>query len=146
MLDKKQIRMKLEIFLNSVEREFTDIYIAAVDAAKNKRIKKYIFKPSGKTFWVVLGKEKKEYLVTNWINKGNVIYACSCPDYLFRAMLKTKSKKINRRNFCYHIIARIISELNELKKELGEDFNERFLPTIHELKDDSLKDFLKRFI
>jgi len=136
---------KLEILLNKIEREFTDIYVAAAEAVKKKRVRKYVFRSSEKVFWTVIGKEGKEYITTSWVREGNIIYACSCPDYLFHAMLKTRAEKINRRNFCYHIVARIISEINELRRDLGHKYNESALPTIIRLDERSIKTFLKRF-
>ncbi len=137
---------KLESFIGKVEREFTEIYIAGAEAVKKKRVRKYIFRPSGKIFWTVLGKEGNEYLVTEWNSSNNIIYACSCPDYLFHAMLKTRADNMVRRNFCYHIIARVISELNELKKELKHSFNDYALPNVIYLNDNEIKDFLRRFL
>lgn len=138
---------KLTVFLDNIERKFTDIYIAAAEAVKKRRVRKYIFEPSRKIFWTVMGKEGREYIITSWISGNNhTVYACSCPDYLFRAMLKTRAEKMNRRNFCYHIVARVISEINELKKDLRQKYNKNALPTIIYLKDNSIRSFLKRFL
>lgn len=147
-MNNKQKLRYLESFLYKVEREFTDIYIAAAEAVKKRRVRKYLLYKGNKkkVFWSVLGREGKEYLITEWMHNENIIYACSCPDYLFRAMLKTGAKVLVRRNFCYHIVSRIISEINELKKELKLEFNKSALPVTIELKNVSLQEFLKKFV
>lgn len=55
------------------------------------RVKKYVFRPSGRVRWIVVGR-RFEYIVL-----PNVPY-CSCDDYFFRVVHRGKPS-------CYHIEA-----------------------------------------
>lgn len=59
-------------------------------------VKKYVFKPSGKIIWIVVGR-KKEYFV---IPK---IY-CQCDDFYINVVIRRKM------SFCYHLFAQAIAE------------------------------------
>ena len=41
---------------------FGSRFTKALDALKENRVKKYIFKPSGRTVWIVVGRER-DYLI-----------------------------------------------------------------------------------
>ena len=73
-----------------------DRFLRALEAVKNGKVKKYVFKPSGKVIWIVVGK-KREYIVL-----PNVSF-CSCDDYYYRIMNEEVS-------LCYHLIACWIAE------------------------------------
>ncbi len=120
----------LEKLIELALRNFPDIYHMALSAVKQRSVKKYIFEPSKRTLWVVIGKDG-EYIVREWLKNSKIKHACSCPDFLFHVMLKTrKEKPIRKRSFCYHIIAKAIAELNELRKNLGENYDEKLLPEL----------------
>lgn len=59
-------------------------------------VKKYVFKPSGKIVWIVVGR-KKEYFV---IPK---LY-CQCDDFYINVVIRRKM------GFCYHLFAQAIAE------------------------------------
>ena len=63
---------------------------------KEKRVKKYIFKPSGRTVWIVVGKER-DYLIFP------AAEFCSCDDFYFRVM----DRKVH---MCYHLLAQKMAE------------------------------------
>jgi len=88
------------------ERKMTDAHISRLSAAfgsrfaraqeavRDGRIKKYLFKPSGRIVWIVVGKER-DYLVMP------AAEFCSCDDFYF---------KFDQGHLCYHIIAQRLAD------------------------------------
>jgi len=68
----------------------------AWEALQEGRIKKYIFKPSGRVVWIVVGKER-DYLIMP------AAAFCTCDDYYFRVM----DREVH---LCYHLIAQKMAE------------------------------------
>ena len=66
----------------------------ALEALNESRIKKYIFQPTGRVVWIVVGKNR-DYLVMPEIDY------CSCYDFYFQ---------FDRGHVCYHIIAQKLAE------------------------------------
>jgi len=66
----------------------------ALEALKESRVKKYVFQPSGRIVWIVVGKQR-DYLVMPAADY------CSCSDFYFL---------FHRGHVCYHIIAQKLSE------------------------------------
>jgi len=66
----------------------------ALDALNESRIKKYVFQPSGRIVWIVVGKER-DYLVMPAIDY------CSCDDFYYQ---------FDHGHICYHIIAQKLAE------------------------------------
>jgi len=66
----------------------------ALDVLQEGRVKKYVFKPSGRVVWIVVGK-RRDYLVMPAIDY------CSCYDFYFQ---------FDRGHICYHIIAQKLAE------------------------------------
>lgn len=75
---------------------FGSRFIKAWKAVKDGRVKKYIFKPSGRVVWIVVGRER-DYLIMPSAE------FCSCDDFYFRVM----DKEVH---LCYHLIAQKIAE------------------------------------
>jgi len=75
---------------------FGSRFTKAWEALKERRVKKYLFKPSGRVVWIVVGRER-DYLVMPAAD------FCSCDDFYFRVM----DKQIH---LCYHLIAQKIAE------------------------------------
>jgi len=73
-----------------------DRFSRALEAVKKRKVKKYVFKPSGRVIWIVVGK-KREYIVLPKVS------FCSCDDYYYRIMNDEAS-------LCYHLIACWIAE------------------------------------
>ncbi|MEN3048003.1 MAG: hypothetical protein ABDH63_04395 [Candidatus Caldarchaeales archaeon] len=59
--------------------------------AEEGRVKRYVFRPSGRVVWVVVGR-RREYIVMPEVNY------CTCDDYYFRVIGGQKPS-------CYHIAA-----------------------------------------
>ena len=78
---------------------FGSRFLKAQEALNEGRIKKYMFEPSGRIVWIVVGRER-EYIVMPAAD------FCSCDDFYFRAM----DKKIH---LCYHLIAQKLAEALE---------------------------------
>ncbi len=74
---------------------FGQRFIKALDTLKENRVKKYVFKPSGRTVWIVIGRER-DYLIMPEAE------FCMCDDFYFRVL----DRKIH---LCYHLIAQKIA-------------------------------------
>jgi len=70
---------------------FGQRFTRAFEALKEGRVKKYVFKPSGRTVWIVVGKER-DYLIMPESE------FCSCDDFYFRVL----DREIH---LCYHLLA-----------------------------------------
>ncbi len=79
----------------------------AIRALQRGRIKKYVFKPSKRVVWIVVGKEK-DYQIIPGAN------FCTCDDFFFRVM----SEEIH---LCYHIIAQKLAEAIGTYEEFEEE-------------------------
>jgi predicted nucleic acid-binding Zn finger protein len=71
--------------------------INAFEALKEERVKKYVFKPSDKVVWIVVGKERDYLLIPE-------AEFCSCDDFYFRVL----DREIH---LCYHLIAQKIANI-----------------------------------
>ena len=83
-------------------KNLTDLYdlfgqrfTKALEALKENRVKKYVFKPSNRIVWIVVGRER-DYLIMPEAE------FCTCDDFYFRVL----DKKIH---LCYHLIAQKIA-------------------------------------
>jgi len=74
---------------------FGQRFTKAFEALKENRVKKYVFKPSGRTVWIVVGRER-DYLIMPEAE------FCTCDDFYFR-VLDTEV------HLCYHLIAQKIA-------------------------------------
>ncbi|OYT44449.1 hypothetical protein B6U84_04060 [Candidatus Bathyarchaeota archaeon ex4484_40] len=95
-------------------------FMRGLRLALDGRVKRYIFKPSGRELWVVVG-ESREYLIL-----PHAPY-CSCDDYYYAVM-------DGKAMLCQHLIAyRIASQLGIFDKVEEED--NRYGDLIAELKE-----------
>jgi predicted nucleic acid-binding Zn finger protein len=78
---------------------FGQRFTRAFEALKENRVKKYVFKPSGKTVWIVVGKER-DYLIMAQAE------FCTCDDFYFRVL----DREVH---LCYHLIAQKIANVLE---------------------------------
>ena len=83
-------------------KNLTDLYelfgprfTKALDALKENRIKKYVFKPSNRIVWIVVGRERDYLLMPE-------AKFCTCDDFYFRVL----DRKVH---LCYHLIAQKIA-------------------------------------
>lgn len=74
---------------------FGQRFTKVLNALKENRVKKYVFKPSGRTVWIVIGRER-DYLIMPEAE------FCMCDDFYFRVL----DRKIH---LCYHLIAQKIA-------------------------------------
>ena len=74
---------------------FGQRFTKALNALKENRVKKYVFEPSGRKVWIVIGRER-DYLIMP------AAEFCMCDDFYFRVL----DKKIH---LCYHLIAQKIA-------------------------------------
>jgi predicted nucleic acid-binding Zn finger protein len=87
---------------------FGSRFIKAWEAVQKDRVKKYIFSPSGRIVWVVVGREREYQIMP-------VAGFCSCDDFYFRVMDR-------ETNICYHLIAQKLADtLNQYDKIDEED-------------------------
>jgi predicted nucleic acid-binding Zn finger protein len=74
---------------------FGQRFTKALEALKENRVKKYVFKPSNRVVWIVVGRERDYLLMPE-------AEFCMCDDFYFRVL----DKKIH---LCYHLIAQKIA-------------------------------------
>jgi predicted nucleic acid-binding Zn finger protein len=75
---------------------FGERFVRAWDLVIQRRIKKYIFKPSEKEIWVAIG-SRGEYMI--YSRSGY----CSCSDFYFRVL-------DNEIALCYHLLAQKLAK------------------------------------
>jgi predicted nucleic acid-binding Zn finger protein len=83
--------------LTALYETFGQRFTKAFEALKENRVKKYVFKPSGKTIWIVVGKER-DYLIMAQAE------FCTCDDFYFRVLDR-------QVHLCYHLIAQKIANV-----------------------------------
>ncbi|NWG10203.1 hypothetical protein HXY33_00365 [Candidatus Bathyarchaeota archaeon] len=71
-------------------------FTKAFEALKENRVKKYVFKPSKKTVWIVVGKERDYLLMPE-------AEFCTCDDFYFRVLDR-------QVHLCYHLIAQKLAK------------------------------------
>ena len=76
---------------------FGQRFTKAFEALKEGRVKRYNFKPSGRTVWIVVGKERDYLLMPE-------AEFCSCDDFYFRVL----DKEIH---LCYHLLAQKLASI-----------------------------------
>lgn len=69
----------------------------AWEILKEDRVKKYVFKLSGRVIWIVVGRDR-EYLIYH------VVGYCSCDDFYFNVI-------DGKVSLCHHLIARKLAEV-----------------------------------
>lgn len=81
--------------LTKLYEVFSQRFTRAFEALKENRVKKYVFKPSGRIVWIVVGKER-DYLIMAQAD------FCTCDDFYFRVLDR-------QVHLCYHLIAQKIA-------------------------------------
>jgi predicted nucleic acid-binding Zn finger protein len=71
-------------------------FTKAWEALKEERVKKYVFSPSGRVVWIVVGREREYQIMP-------AAGFCSCDDFYFRVM----DREVH---ICYHLIAQKIAD------------------------------------
>ena len=75
---------------------FGSRFIKAWEVVQEDRVKKYIFSPSGRIVWIVVGREREYQIMP-------AAGFCSCDDFYFRVMDR-------ETNICYHLIAQKVAD------------------------------------
>ncbi|MEM1538506.1 MAG: hypothetical protein QXK12_02555 [Candidatus Nezhaarchaeales archaeon] len=75
---------------------YGDRFLKALEAVDLGHVKKYLLTPSGRFFWVVVGKER-DY----WVLPG---FFCTCDDFYVNVVTRARSK------YCYHLLAQALAE------------------------------------
>jgi len=83
--------------LTKLYEVFGQRFTRAFEALKENRVKKYVFKPSGRIVWIVVGK-KRDYLIMPEAE------FCTCDDFYFRVL----DKEVH---LCYHLIAQKLAKI-----------------------------------
>jgi predicted nucleic acid-binding Zn finger protein len=73
-----------------------DRFWKALQAVASDLVKKYIFEPSGREAWIVVGKSR-DYRVLSKVY-------CDCEDFYINVIVKRDA------DLCYHIFAKILAE------------------------------------
>jgi len=79
---------------NRLSMAFGSRFERAMKALTERRVKKYVFRPSGRVVWVVVGRHR-DYVVM-----PEAVF-CTCDDFYFR---------FDEGHLCYHIIAQRLAE------------------------------------
>jgi predicted nucleic acid-binding Zn finger protein len=74
---------------------------------EQRRVKRYVFEPSGRTVWIVVGRES-EYQVLPLSGY------CDCNDFYFRVV-------DSRAGLCYHLIGQRLAEVMGAYDEVHEE-------------------------
>lgn len=85
-----------EKHINQLSEALGQRFIKALEAVKEERVKKYVFSPSNRIVWIVVGREREYQIMP-------AAGFCSCDDFYFRVM----DREVN---ICYHLIAQKIAE------------------------------------
>jgi len=83
--------------LAKLHEVFNQRFTKAFETLKENRVKKYVFKPSGRVVWIVVGKERDYLLMPE-------AEFCSCDDFYFRVL----DREVH---LCYHLIAQKIANI-----------------------------------
>lgn len=83
--------------LTKLYETFGQRFTNAFQALKENRVKKYVFKPSGRIVWIVVGKERDYLLMPE-------AEFCTCDDFYFRVL----DREVH---LCYHLIAQKIANI-----------------------------------
>jgi len=98
-------------------RTFGNRFKNAEKALEEMAVKKYVFEPSSRIVWIVVGKGKDYQVLPN----ANF---CSCDDFYFHVINKTAT-------LCYHIIAQKLSDALG-RYELFTETDEMYEPLMEE--------------
>ena len=83
--------------LTKLYEVFGQRFVKAFEALRENRVKKYVFKPSGRIVWIVVGKERDYLLMPE-------VEFCTCDDFYFRVL----DREVH---LCYHLIAQKIANI-----------------------------------
>lgn len=76
--------------------EFDERFWRSLRNVATKNVKKYIFTPSNRTAWIVIGKNRDYLIISNLF--------CPCDDFYVKVVVQKSSK------ICYHLLSKILAE------------------------------------
>ena len=83
---------------------FEDRFWKAIRTVAEERVKKYIFQPSKRIHWIVVGRER-DYLILS-------DHYCSCQDFYIKVVIQREI------NYCYHLLAKLLAESLSIYSEI----------------------------
>lgn len=83
-----------KVHRNKLSSTFGQRLEKALEALKERRVKRYVFQPSGRIVWIVVGKEREYFVMP-------AAEYCTCDDFYFQ---------FHQGHLCYHIIAQKLAE------------------------------------
>ncbi|NVM54690.1 MAG: hypothetical protein HWN66_13380 [Candidatus Helarchaeota archaeon] len=90
--DKKFSPEHLKHFID----EYDDRFWRALRNLLESGVKKYIFTPSNRIVWIVIGKKRDYLIISN-------LY-CPCDDFYVKVVIKKTAK------MCYHLLSKILAD------------------------------------
>lgn len=82
--------------LNQLSEALGSRFTKAWEALEEGRVKRYVFSPSGRIVWIVVGREREYQIMP-------AAGFCSCDDFYFRVMDR-------EAHICYHLVAQKIAD------------------------------------
>jgi predicted nucleic acid-binding Zn finger protein len=82
-------------------------FTKAWEALEEGRVKRYVFSPSSRIVWIVVGREREYQIMP-------AAGFCSCDDFYFRVMDR-------EAHICYHVIAQKMADALGLFDKIEED-------------------------
>ena len=71
-------------------------FFKALRAVRERRVKKYVFTPSNRVVWIVIG-NLRDYLIISDLY-------CACEDFYLNVVIRKSAK------LCYHLLSKIFAE------------------------------------
>jgi predicted nucleic acid-binding Zn finger protein len=105
--ETKNTHELMDNHINQLTEALGSRFTKAWEAVQEERVKKYVFSPSGRTVWIVVGREREYQIMP-------AAAFCSCDDFYFRVMDR-------EANICYHLIAQKLAEALELYDKIEEE-------------------------
>ena len=92
-------RKLTEEHISQLQEALGSRFTKALEAVNEERVKRYVFSPSNRIVWIVVGREREYQILP-------AAGFCSCDDFYFRVMDR-------EAHICYHLIAQKIAEATE---------------------------------
>lgn len=113
---KETIRLTDE-HVSRLSKVLGERFDSACRTLRESRVKKYVFRPSGRIVWVVVGRERDYQVIP-------ASDFCTCDDFYFRVI-------DHEVRFCYHLIAQRLAEALG-QYDLIEEADELYEPLMRE--------------
>ena len=99
--DKKFSLQHLKFFIEG----FNDRFWRALHNLLSNSVKKYVFQPSNRVEWIVIGKNRDYLIVSN-------LY-CSCDDFYVKVVVQKSAK------MCYHLLSKILADILDYHEQIN---------------------------